>query len=177
MNAVEVSTQVAVQQVKREGGFELSCSADLAFPLFSPEGERLWIKDWNPTPIFPDTIEFRRDTVFRQGVGDGDAIWTIVDADWKSHRAEYVRVAPASHAAHIVVKVDPAGPELLRARRLHGHGICGPRIYVVGFFFRDCVSGQNAELAEADWRISWTSKLVPGCLHCSYYLDPKVRPI
>lgn len=111
MNAVEVSTQVAVQQVKREGGFELSCSADLAFPLFSPEGERLWIKDWNPTPIFPDTIEFRRDTVFRQGVGDGDAIWTIVDADWKSHRAEYVRVAPASHAAHIVVKVDPAGPE------------------------------------------------------------------
>lgn len=111
MNVVEISTQASVQQVKREGGFELACSADTAFPLFSPEGERLWIKEWNPTPIFPDTIEFRRDTVFRQGTGDGDAIWTIVDTDWKSHRAEYVRTAPASHAAHIVVKVDPAGPE------------------------------------------------------------------
>lgn len=129
MNAVEVSTQVAVQQVKREGGFELPCSADTAFPLFSPEGERLWIKEWNPAPIFPDTIEFRRDTVFRQGTGDGDAIWTIVDADWKSHRAEYVRVAPASHAAHIVVKVDPAGPEscyvnvsfIVTAFAEHGH--------------------------------------------------------
>jgi|SRR5579872_1575823 hypothetical protein len=110
MNAVEISAQVAVQQVKRGGGFELSCSADTAFPLFSPEGERLWIKDWNPAPVFPGTIEFRPDTVFRQGTGDGDAIWTIVDADWKSHRAEYVRVAPKSHAARIVVKVDPAGP-------------------------------------------------------------------
>lgn len=111
MNAVEAPTQVAVQQVKRAGGFELPCSADSAFPLFSPEGERLWIKEWNPAPVFPDTIEFRRDTVFRQGTGDGDAVWTIVDADWKSHRAEYVRVAPKSHTARIVVKVDPAGPE------------------------------------------------------------------
>ena len=111
MNAVEMSTEIAVQQVKRAGGFELPCSADTAFPLFSPEGERPWIKEWNPTPIFPDTIEFRGDTVFRQGIGDGDAIWTIVEVDWNSHRAEYVRVAPKSHAAHIVVKVDPAGPD------------------------------------------------------------------
>ncbi|MGC2446708.1 MAG: hypothetical protein WA477_03635 [Candidatus Sulfotelmatobacter sp.] len=131
MNAVEISTQAIVQQVVRNGGFELPCTADTAFPLFSPEGERLWIKEWNPIPIFPDTIEFRRDTVFRQGTGDGDAIWTIVDADWKSHRAEYVRVAAASHAARIVVKIDPAGPErcyvnaafMVTAFADHGHSL------------------------------------------------------
>lgn len=32
-----------------------------------------------------------------------------MDADWQTHRAEYVRIAPHSHAAHIVVKVDSLG--------------------------------------------------------------------
>lgn len=94
------------QQVRRSGGFDLPCSADTAFPLFSPEGERAWVKEWDPRPVFPASIEFRRDTVFRMGEGEAEAIWTIVDADWETHRAEYVRVAPASHAARIVVKID-----------------------------------------------------------------------
>jgi hypothetical protein len=95
------TTAQVAEQVMRSGEFELPCSAEVAFPLFSPEGERAWIKDWNPHPIFPETIEFRADTVFRQGEGDASAVWTIVDVDWNSHRAEYVRVAPASHAAHL----------------------------------------------------------------------------
>jgi hypothetical protein len=108
------STAVSAQQVARSGGFELACCTDIAFPLFSPEGERGWIKewDWDPHAIFPaTTIEFRRDTIFRQGSGADEAIWTIVDVDWKEHRAEYVRIAPASHAAHILVKVDAAGSQ------------------------------------------------------------------
>lgn len=97
------------QQVTREGAFDLNCDADKAFPLFSPEGEREWIKEWDPRAVFPETVEFRRDTVFRQGRGDEEAVWTIVEVDWKTHRAEYVRAAALSHAAHIVVKVDPTG--------------------------------------------------------------------
>jgi hypothetical protein len=98
------------QQVSRQGNFDLACSTDTAFPLFSPEGEREWIKTWNPRPVFPEKIEFCRDTVFREGHGNEEAIWTIVDADWKTHRAEYVRVAPGSHAAHIIVKVQELTP-------------------------------------------------------------------
>jgi hypothetical protein len=105
------TTAQVAEQVMRSGEFELPCSAEVAFPLFSPEGERAWIKDWNPHPIFPETIEFRADTVFRQGEGDASAVWTIVDVDWNSHRAEYVRVAPASHAAHLWVKIDAVGSE------------------------------------------------------------------
>jgi hypothetical protein len=97
------------RQVTRTGEFDLDCDADTAFPLFSPQGERAWIKDWDPRPLFPDTIAFRKGTVFRAGTGEQDAVWTIVDADWQQHRAEYVRVAPASHAAHIVVRVDAKG--------------------------------------------------------------------
>jgi hypothetical protein len=103
-----------VKQVSRTGSFELPCSADTAFPLFSPEGERDWVRGWSPTPVFPDRIEFARDTVFREGSSGEEAVWTIVDADWKTHRAEYVRLAPDSHTARIVVKVEPLGAERSR---------------------------------------------------------------
>jgi hypothetical protein len=107
--AVAANTVVRdrVRQVSRSGNFELACDADTAFPLFSPEGERHWVAGWNPTPVFPDTIEFACDTVFRTGSGDEEAVWTIIEADWQTHRAEYVRVASQSHSARIVVKVEP----------------------------------------------------------------------
>ena len=101
-----MNPQTQAQQVARSGEFELACGADEAFPFFSPEGERSWVAGWNPQPVFPGTIAFCRDTVFRQGEGDDEAIWTIVDVDAESHRAEYVRLAPASHSAHIVVEVQ-----------------------------------------------------------------------
>jgi hypothetical protein len=101
-----LASQTRAQQVTRSGGFDLLCSANTAFPLFSPEGERLWIKAWNPRPVFPDTIAFAPDTVFREGEANDEAVWTILDADWQRHRAEYVRLAPTSHTAHIVVKIE-----------------------------------------------------------------------
>ena len=104
-------TSTQVQQISRRGEFSLPCSADLAFPFFSPEGEREWIKTWNPRPVFPETIEFQADTIFLEGEGRQEAVWTIVAVDWPSHRAEYVRVAPESHTAHIVVRIEPRGAE------------------------------------------------------------------
>jgi hypothetical protein len=94
------------RQVSRSGSFDLPCSADTAFPFFSPEGERAWVHGWNPQPIFPGSIVFARDTVFRQGEGPEEVVWTILEADWTTHTAEYVRIAAASHAAHIVVKIE-----------------------------------------------------------------------
>lgn len=102
------------QQVRRSGSFELPCNPDTAFPFFSPEGEREWVKGWNPTPVFPGTIDFRRDTVFREGPAGDEAMWTIVDVDRETHRAEYVRVAPRSHAARIVVQIAALGTERTR---------------------------------------------------------------
>lgn len=112
--APAVATQETAQQLTRAGSFDLSCSAKTAFPLFSPEGERDWIKGWDPQPVYPETITFNRDTVFKQGDAGHEAIWTILDADWQTYRAEYVRLDSASHTAHIVVKVEPLGPERSR---------------------------------------------------------------
>ena len=109
-----VLSQSSAQQVSRTGNFDLACSADTAFPLFSPEGERDWVKGWAPTPVFPSKIEFARETVFREGGAGEEAVWTILDADWQAHRAEYVRFAPQSHTAHIIVKVEALGAERSR---------------------------------------------------------------
>jgi hypothetical protein len=103
------STADRVRQVHRTGNFDLDCDAETAFPLFSPEGERDWVSDWDPKPVFPGQIAFARDTVFREGKGADEALWTIVDVDWQIHRAEYVRLAPASHSAHIIVEVEATG--------------------------------------------------------------------
>lgn len=96
-------------QIFRAGSFDLNCDADTAFPFLSPEGEREWVEGWSPRPVFPDHIAFERDAVFCEG-DTVPAIWTIVDVDWPTHFAEYVRFAPASHSARITVKVDPVGP-------------------------------------------------------------------
>lgn len=96
------------RQVRVTDGFDLDCDADAAFPFFSPEGEREWVSDWDPKPVYPDQIEYARDTVFREGKGAHEAVWTIVDVDSQTHRAEYVRLAPASHSAHIIVEIESA---------------------------------------------------------------------
>lgn len=104
------SLQRKAQQVIRTGGFDLPCDADTAFPLFSPEGERQWAPGWNPIAVYPETIAFTTNTVFRLGQGSEESIWTILEADSQTHRAEYVRVAPASHTARIRVNVEPVSP-------------------------------------------------------------------
>src|SRR5215471_2276362 len=111
---MEMQLEQVAQQVSRMGGFDLPCSADAAFPLFGPEGERQWVKGWNPQPVFPEEIEFRRDTVFRQAEGEEEAVWAIIDADWETHRAEYIRVATASHTAHILVTIESVASQRCR---------------------------------------------------------------
>jgi hypothetical protein len=111
---MEMQLEQVAQQVSRTGSFDLTCSAEAAFPLFSPEGERQWVKGWNPQPLFPEEIEFRRDTVFRQGAGEEEAVWTIIDADWETYRAEYIRVATASHTAHILVAIESLASQRCR---------------------------------------------------------------
>ena len=106
-------TESAVQ-IRRSGVFELGCSAEIAFPLFSPEGEREWVKGWDPKPVFPETIAFERNTIFRTGDGNDAAVWAIIDVDGQAHRVEYLRTAVASQVARISVQVESVASERSR---------------------------------------------------------------
>lgn len=148
-------TSISARQVRRSGSFDLDCSADTAFPLFSPEGEREWIQEWDPRPVSPSTIVFQPDTVFREGHGKDQAVWTIVDADWQNHRAEYVRLAPESHAARIVVEVEALNQERSRAFVSYTITAWGDR--------GESLLANFSEHAYQDKMHNW-KRLIDGCL-------------
>jgi hypothetical protein len=89
----------------------LPLSADEAFPLFTPEGERLWIEDWNPRYFYPANGETIVGMVFTTGHDDETTYWTLVDFDNAAHTARYSRVTPGSRSVIIEVRCEPAGEQ------------------------------------------------------------------
>jgi hypothetical protein len=81
----------------------LPLSADEAFPLFTPEGERLWIADWNPRYFYPANGETLRGMVFTTGHGEEVTYWTLVDLDMAAHSVRYSRVTPGSRSVFVEV--------------------------------------------------------------------------
>jgi hypothetical protein len=62
-------------QVALEGSLDLEASADRALQFFTPEGERAWVKDWNPEPVYPPQagVAFQTNAVFRVDEDTEDA--------------------------------------------------------------------------------------------------------
>ncbi len=84
----------------------LPLSADEAFPLFTPEGERLWIAEWNPHYFYPANGETIAGMVFTTGEGDETTYWTLTDFDNQAHFARYIRVTPGLRSVVVEVRCD-----------------------------------------------------------------------
>lgn len=94
----------------------LAAAPAVVFPLFTPQGERAWVPDWDPHNIYPHSGEAELDGVFATAhVEDAPTIWTIVEYAPDRGRIAYVRVAPASHVAHITVDCREALPDATEA--------------------------------------------------------------
>jgi len=119
MSAADAVTREAVnagfvaEQVTRSGGFELPCSAETAFPFFSPEGERRWVDGWDPQPVFPAArdVAFATNAVFRLEMGGERSVWVVLNVDRSSRVAEYVYVVADSRVARVRVEVAEAGAQ------------------------------------------------------------------
>jgi hypothetical protein len=96
-------------QVVREGSFELDASAQTALVLFTPEGERFWVKGWDPKPVYPprEGVVFKANSVFRVDQGGEHSLWTIVEADLQAHVAEYIYVVEGERLSRVRVQVEP----------------------------------------------------------------------
>ena len=77
-----------------EKSLVLPIGVDEAFPLFTPEGERHWIEDWNPRYLYPANGETIAGMVFTTGEGAETTYWTVIDYDHPNHAARYSRVTP-----------------------------------------------------------------------------------
>ena len=79
------------------------------FPLFTPEGEKLWIKGWAPRYLHPASGETTEGMVFVTGEGAELTYWNLVRWDPAGGRARYARVTPASRFGLVDVACDAEG--------------------------------------------------------------------
>ena len=89
--------------------FDLDLGPSEAFPLFTPKGEELWVPDWRPEYIEPQSGETVAGMVFRTGDGEESTIWTCLEYDPRARHARYLRVTPASRVAWVDVACAPHG--------------------------------------------------------------------
>ncbi len=78
------------------------------FPLFSPEGEKLWVPGWDPEFLYPAEAAWEEGQIFRTREETGEAVWLVTRLDRAQHRAEYHRVEPGRYVARVEVSCRPA---------------------------------------------------------------------
>ena len=93
--------------------FEMPLPVAELFPLFSPEGETLWVPGWNYENVM-GTTELSEDYVFLTKSHDHaatDAIWIVKAYDPHTHFIQFYKIEPHEKMGLISVKCTKLGPE------------------------------------------------------------------
>lgn len=91
--------------------FEIAAPIGEVFPLFSPEGEKLWVPGWNYNNVM-GTTELAEDYVFLTSTHDHattDAIWLVKKYTPELHFVQFYKIEPGDKIG--VVTVRCAQPE------------------------------------------------------------------
>ncbi len=94
-----------MQSKSYTAGFNISQPIEKVFPLFSPEGEKLWVPGWDYKNIM-GTTELSEDYVFLTANHDHaftDAVWLVKKYKPEKHIIEFYRVEPDNKVG--VVKI------------------------------------------------------------------------
>lgn len=118
----------------RSHAIVLEAPPAVVFPLFTPAGEKLWIREWDPQYLHPASGETRQGMVFTTGAGDDQTFWGLVDYDPQRYRARYARVTPASRFGFVEVACT-------------AHGAGGTRVEVT-YTFTSLTDAGNAFLEQ-----------------------------
>lgn len=137
------------EQVVREGSFELDTSADRALLFFTPEGERSWVKGWDPKPMYPPQmgVVFKANSVFRVDQDGERSLWTIVKADLQEHIAEYIYVVEGERLSRVRVQIQVLSEEHCRVRVRYVHTATSEK----GLHFVASVTEESYAQKMRDW--------------------------
>ena len=86
--------------------FELAQAVDILFPLFTPEGEKLWVPGWDYENIL-GTTALNEDDVFLTKTHDhaaNDAIWIVKKYDPEAYYVQYYKIEPEEKVGLVTVK-------------------------------------------------------------------------
>ena len=144
--------------VELSGRVEVSAVPLDAFRFFTPEGERLWVPDWEPEYLHPPGGAEAEGTVFRTRHGGELTLWLVARLDRSAGALEYIRVTPESRMGTVSVQLSAAGGAATEATityRLTSLSPAGDR--ALEAFAREF----PGMLAEWERRIGYAVKLVP----------------
>ncbi len=108
-------THFTPSTIELSGSVRVALSVDDTFALFSPEGERLWIREWDPELLYPRGADWTQGQIFRTKEERGDGIWVISALDRAEHTVEYYRVEANRYVARVRVRCHGQGPSRTRA--------------------------------------------------------------
>ena len=92
------------EHVERAHSFAIALPVARAFPLFEPQGERLWAEGWDPVYLHPADGRAVKGMVFTTSHGHEETIWTLVRHEPATGIVEYVRVTPGSRTGRVLVQ-------------------------------------------------------------------------
>jgi hypothetical protein len=95
-----------MSSVKHTASFEIAQPIKELFPLFSAEGEKLWVPGWNYDNIMGGT-DLHEDYVFVTKSHDhaaSDAIWVVKRYEPEKHLVQFYKVEPSEKIGVIEVK-------------------------------------------------------------------------
>jgi len=79
------------------------------FGFFTPEGERLWVDDWDPVYYYRPDGDSLEGTVFSTAHDGVTTWWTVVCHDPERNVVRYSRLTAHIRAAIVDVKCVPSG--------------------------------------------------------------------
>lgn len=97
-----------MRTVSHIASFELSVPIDRLFPLFSPEGERLWLPGWDYENVM-GTTELAEDYVFLTKSHDhatADAVWIAKRYEPENHFVQFYKIEPGEKIGVISVRCE-----------------------------------------------------------------------
>ena len=120
--------------VELSGTVTVMLPVDRAFPLFSPEGEKLWVPGWAPEALYPRGAVWEQGQIFRTQEERGPGVWVISALDRAAHAVEYFRIEATRYVARVRVRCEADGPS-----RTNAH---------VSYLFVGLTDAGNADIAE-----------------------------
>jgi len=97
-------SEFRAEHAERAHDFVLGLPLARAFPLFEPEGEKLWAEGWEPRYLHPADGRAARGMVFTTDHGGEHTIWTMVRHEPAAGLVEYVRCTPGSRMGRVLVQ-------------------------------------------------------------------------
>lgn len=105
-----------MSSIKHTEDFTIDRPVEILFPLFSAEGEKLWVPGWDYENIMGST-NLHEDYIFLTKTHDHattDAIWLVKRYEPESHFVQFYKVEPGEKIGIIEVKCHSLGMDKTR---------------------------------------------------------------